>query len=64
MIAEDLAWDGPLAPNISFRAGAPGQPLFKYLSPDPVAAASLAQVYRAETHDGKQLAIKARLPPA
>lgn len=53
MMAQDLAWPGPLAPNVPFRneplsdpANAKllaGEPLFKWMSPDPIAAASLAQ---------------------
>lgn len=61
MIAADLNWTGPLAPNVDFQQNG-SKPLFKFLTPEPVAAASLAQVYRAETHDGKMLAIKVQRP--
>ena len=32
--------------------------LFKSFSPEPVAAASLAQVFKATTHDNKEVAVK------
>lgn len=54
MIVEDLDWPGPLAPNVPFRhepiadpANAKllaGESLFKWMSEEPLAAASLAQV--------------------
>jgi predicted unusual protein kinase regulating ubiquinone biosynthesis (AarF/ABC1/UbiB family) len=62
MIAEDLDWPGPLAPGCPHAAGAAGPSLFSQLSSSPVAAASLAQVYYAVTHDGKELAIKVQRP--
>ena len=62
MIAEDLCWTGPLAPGIPVQAARPGPALFAALSREPVAAASLAQVYKATTHDGRELAIKVQRP--
>lgn len=36
--------------------------LFSYLSPEPVAAASLGQVYRARLHTGEEVAVKVQRP--
>lgn len=45
------------------EAGAmPVGPLFAWLSAEPIAAASLAQVYRGETPDGVPVAVKVRRP--
>ena len=38
--------------------------LFKYLSPEPIASASLGQVYKATTHDGLSMAVKVQRPNA
>ena len=38
--------------------------LFKYLSPEPIASASLGQVYKATTHDGMSMAVKVQRPNA
>lgn len=62
MIAEDLDWSGPLAPGCSFRSNLPGPTLFAELSAKPIAAASLAQVYFARCHDGREMAIKVQRP--
>jgi predicted unusual protein kinase regulating ubiquinone biosynthesis (AarF/ABC1/UbiB family) len=62
MIAEDLEWSAPLAPGCPYNADAPGTPLFASLSPDPIAAASLAQVYYAKTWAGEELALKVQRP--
>mmetsp|Transcript_30759 Transcript_30759/g.34539 ORF Transcript_30759/g.34539 Transcript_30759/m.34539 type:complete len:722 (+) Transcript_30759:818-2983(+) len=38
--------------------------LFHYLSPEPIASASLGQVYKATTHDGLEIAVKVQRPNA
>ena len=44
--------------RIETELGAPVEDLFDYISPEPVAAASLAQVHRARTKDGNDVAVK------
>lgn len=39
-------------------------PLFASMTPGPVACASLGQVYRATTHDGRDVAVKVQRPDA
>ena len=36
--------------------------MFRWIAPEPVAAASLGQVYRGELYDGRAVAIKVPLP--
>lgn len=64
-IAEDLRWDGPLAPNHPYmreawQAGAPT--LFAELGDTHIAAASLGQVYRGRLHSGQEVAVKVQRP--
>ncbi|XRB05640.1 ABC1 domain-containing protein [Pycnococcus provasolii] len=71
-IADDLSWDGPLAPNhwwpnpraAMASASQAGETLFAALSPTAIASASLGQVYKATTHDGRELAVKVMRPRA
>ena len=67
-LAEALEWSGPIAP------GVPGpwvgdeascveeDYLFQRLSKEPIAAASLGQVYRGCTWDGREIAVKVQRP--
>jgi aarF domain-containing kinase len=40
--------------------GCPPSRLFRRFDPEPVAAASLAQVFKAETNEGERVAVKAQ----
>eukprot|EP00930_Biecheleria_cincta_P014262 TRINITY_DN12355_c0_g2_i1.p1 TRINITY_DN12355_c0_g2~~TRINITY_DN12355_c0_g2_i1.p1 ORF type:complete len:726 (-),score=110.04 TRINITY_DN12355_c0_g2_i1:57-2234(-) len=63
IILEDLQHTGPLAPGVCpDGCDTEGQPLFRSFSLEPVAAASLGQVYRVTTHEGLQLALKVQRP--
>ena len=59
-ILEDLNHTGPLVPGGMTLKGDPaGPPLFASITEQPVAAASLGQVYKATTLDGQTVAVKA-----
>lgn len=61
----DLNHRGPLAPGVCPEGCDPSlPPLFASITEGPVAAASLGQVYRATTPDGRQLAVKVQRPNA
>ncbi|CAE7253365.1 unnamed protein product, partial [Symbiodinium pilosum] len=64
MILEDLNHKGPLVPNghTSEDGDPTGPPLFAEISPQPIAAASLGQVYYAKTWDGREVAVKVQRP--
>ena len=66
VIAEDFGAKGRLAPGLPLLDGydADAPPLFKYLSKDCIASASLGQVYRGELHNGTQVAVKVQRPGA
>ena len=64
-IAEDLQFDGPLAPNHPSQSTCEdpdARPLFKEFTDGPIAAASLGQVYKAVTWDGVEMAVKVQRP--
>jgi len=71
-ISEELEWDGPISPTDTYTSDCAdpvamlGDPrcetLFRELSPVPVSAASLGQVYRGTTHEGQDIAVKVQRP--
>lgn len=66
-IREEFGWDGPVAASRSMEGAQlqhPGEsaPLFSSLTEEPVAAASLAQVYRGTLTDGTEVAVKVQRP--
>jgi len=67
-MADALQWDGPIAPGVpgpwvgDESACQPEDFLFQALSKEPIAAASLGQVYRGCTWDGREVAVKVQRP--
>ena len=67
-MADALQWSGPIAPGVpgpwvgDESACRPEDFLFQELSKEPVAAASLGQVYRGCTWDGREIAVKVQRP--
>ncbi|CAJ1406498.1 unnamed protein product [Effrenium voratum] len=65
-IREEFEWTGPVAARRpgpeGHEASKDGEPLFASLSAEPVAAASLAQVYRGNLLDGREVAVKVQRP--
>lgn len=62
-------WEGPLAANSADQDGTRPEdkdmkPLFQSLSKEPIASASLGQVYKATTFDGVDIALKVQRPDA
>jgi len=61
-------WDGPLAANIAEECkencDSEKKPLFQSISKEPIASASLGQVYKATTWDGVDIALKVQRPDA
>lgn len=47
---------------IEAELGQPPEQLFAEITPDPIAAASLGQVYKAKLHSGEQVAVKVQRP--
>ncbi|CAK9054627.1 Uncharacterized protein sll0005, partial [Durusdinium trenchii] len=63
-IQEAFGFNGPVAASRNLELAHPGtdQALFAALTPEPVAAASLAQVYRGKLLDGREVAVKVQRP--
>ena len=61
IILEDLNWNGPLSPDFD-PFGLGGKPLFQDFQAEPVASASLGQVYKALTWEGQEVAVKVQRP--
>ena len=65
VIREELGWEGPIAPGVGDVGAESGAPtLFKFMTAEPIACASLGQVYRGTTHNGTEIAIKVQRPAA
>jgi len=62
IILEDLNHSGPLVVGGPVRGDPNHPPLFASITPQPVAAASLGQVYQATTLDGRTVAVKVQRP--
>ena len=62
-IREELRHEGPVHPgDETWRGGASAPPLYAELSAEPVAAASIGQVYKGVTVDGREVAVKVQRP--
>ena len=62
-IRDELRHEGPVHPgDETWRGGASAPPLYAELSAEPVAAASIGQVYKGVTVDGREVAVKVQRP--
>ncbi|OUS45697.1 ABC1 family-domain-containing protein, partial [Ostreococcus tauri] len=57
----ELGWSGAVREKDASKPG-PAYSLYKELSDEPVAAASIGQVYKGVMHDGTQVAVKVQRP--
>ncbi|HEY2372920.1 MAG TPA: AarF/UbiB family protein [Gaiellaceae bacterium] len=53
---------GDVRDVITASLGEPPETLYRLFNPEPLAAASLAQVHEATTHDGRRVAVKVQRP--
>jgi len=61
IIKRELGWDGAVCERDASKPG-PAYSLYKELSPEPIAAASIGQVYSGRLHDGSKVAVKVQRP--
>ena len=62
-IRDELRHEGPVHPgDTTWRGSASAPPLYAELSDEPVAAASIGQVYKGVTVDGQEVAVKVQRP--
>ena len=62
-IREEFKYDGPICPGDPTWKGDDVRPMYKSLSPKPVAAASIGQVYKGELWDDEgEVAVKVQRP--
>jgi predicted unusual protein kinase regulating ubiquinone biosynthesis (AarF/ABC1/UbiB family) len=60
IIKEELQWEGPIVQDPAESNGP--TPLFSELTAEPIAAASIGQVYKGKLMDGRQVAVKVQRP--
>ena len=58
---DELGWRGAVTEREASREG-PTHSLYKELSDEPIAAASIGQVYEGRLHDGTKVAVKVQRP--
>lgn len=61
IIKQELQWEGPIVRDPAAESDGP-TPLFSELTPEPIAAASIGQVYKGKLMDGRQVAVKVQRP--
>ena len=61
IIRDELGWRGAVTEREASREG-PTHSLYKELSDEPIAAASIGQVYEGRLHDGTKVAVKVQRP--
>ncbi|HSV38506.1 MAG TPA: AarF/ABC1/UbiB kinase family protein [Nocardioidaceae bacterium] len=59
--APAISWDR-MEPTLAAALGQPVSAAFREIDPAPVGSASIGQVYRAQLHDGRDVAVKVQYP--